>query len=76
MTLFLSVNISFFLNGRRKINIRHKDNDNIIEIRNMKKFNEQQFLQDLGTQTWEHVYFLQTILTLCGKFGNNFSYKS
>ena len=42
--------------GIKKINIRHKDN-NIIEIRNMKKFNKQQFLQDLGTQTWEHIYF-------------------
>ncbi len=61
--------------GIKKINIRHKDN-NIIEIRNMKKFNEQQFLQDLGTQTWEHIYFFADILTLCGIFGNNFSYKS
>ena len=41
----------------RKINISFKDDENIIEIRNMKKFSEQKFLHDLRTQSWEHVYF-------------------
>ena len=31
----------------RKININHKDKENIIEIRNMKNFNENKFLHDL-----------------------------
>ena len=31
----------------RKISINHKDKENIIEIRNMKNFNENKFLHDL-----------------------------
>jgi hypothetical protein len=34
-----------------------KVNEYIIEIRNMKKFSEEIFLHDLGTQSWEHVHF-------------------
>ena len=38
----------------RKINIiTHKNEENIAEIRNMKNFNEQQFLNE----SWEHVYY-------------------
>ena len=43
--------------GIRKTNICHKSKENIIEIRNMKKFNEEKFLCDLGKQSWEYVYF-------------------
>ena len=43
--------------GIRKTNICHKDNGNILEIRNMKKFNEEKFLCDLGMQSWDYVYF-------------------
>ena len=39
--------------GIRKTNICHKDNGNILEIRNMKKFNEEKFLCDLGMQSWD-----------------------
>jgi hypothetical protein len=41
----------------RKISINHKDKENIIEIRNMKNFNENKFLHDLKIQSWENVYF-------------------
>ena len=42
----------------RKISIiTHKNEENIAEIRNMKNFNEQQFLNDLSNQSWEHVYY-------------------
>ena len=43
--------------GIRKINFSEKKKNNIIEVRNMKRFNEQRFLQDLMNQPWEHVYF-------------------
>ena len=43
--------------GIRKINFSEKKKTNIIEVRNMKRFNEQRFLQDLMNQPWEHVYF-------------------
>ena len=43
--------------GIRKTNIFYKDNGNILEIRNMKKFNEEKFLCDLGMQSWDYVYF-------------------
>ena len=42
----------------RKINIVKKDKQNIIKIRNMKKFNEELFLTDLANQPWEYLYFL------------------
>ena len=41
----------------RKININHKNKENIIEIRNMKNFNENKFLHDLKIPSWENVYF-------------------
>ena len=37
--------------GTRKTNICHKNKENNIEIRNMKKFNEEKFLCDLGKQS-------------------------
>ena len=43
--------------GIRKTNINHKNNGNIITIRNMRKFDEGKFLYDLGMQSWEYVYF-------------------
>ena len=43
--------------GIRKTNICHKGNENILEIRNMKKFNEEKFLCDLGMQSWEFLLF-------------------
>ena len=43
-----------------------------MEIFLEKKFNEEKFLCDLGMQSWEYVSSLQTILTLCGKFGKIF----
>ena len=41
----------------RKIHVVVKQPANTIEIRSMKKFNEQNFLGDLSNQCWEHVYF-------------------
>ena len=42
----------------RKINITiHKNVENISEIRNMKNFNGQNFLNDLLQQPWENIYF-------------------
>ena len=42
----------------RKINsTQHKNTGNTAEIRNMKHFNEQKFLNDLSQQSWEYVYF-------------------
>lgn len=43
--------------GIRKINIREKKKANIIEVRNMKRFNDQYFLEDLMNQPWEQIYF-------------------
>ena len=43
----------------RKINIVKKDKgkQNTINIRNMKNFNEEHFLTDLGNQPWEYLYY-------------------
>ena len=41
----------------RKIHVVVKQAANTIEIRNMKKFNEQNFLRDLSNQCWDYVYF-------------------
>ena len=43
----------------RKINAinQHKNKEKIVELRNMKHFDEQKFLNDLANQTWEDVYF-------------------
>ena len=42
----------------RKINITiHKNVENISEIRNMKNFNGQNFLNDLLQQPWKNIYF-------------------
>ena len=62
--------------GIRKTNINHKDNGNIITIRNMRKFDEGKFLYDLGCNHGSMSTSLQTILALCGKFGKIFSCNS
>ena len=41
----------------RKTHMIAKQGANTIEIRNMKNFNEQNFLRDLSNQCWEYVYF-------------------
>ena len=41
----------------RKIHVVVKQAPNTIEIRNMKKFNEQNLLRDLSNQCWEYVSF-------------------
>lgn len=43
----------------RKINISPKIKATTIQIRNMKKFNEQHFLEDLMKQPWEQLYVLE-----------------
>ena len=40
----------------RKISVIDKQ-ENILEIRNMKNFNEEKFIEDLLKQPWEHIYF-------------------
>ena len=40
----------------RKISVIDKQ-ENILEIRNMKNFNEEKFIGDLLKQPWEHIYF-------------------
>ena len=41
----------------RKINFSVKRHVNIVEIRNMKKFNDLKFLKDLQNQPWDHIYY-------------------
>ena len=43
--------------GIRKINIKPKNRENIIEMRNMKRFNSDKFLNDLAAQSWDDIYF-------------------
>ena len=43
----------------RKISIMNKQ-ENTIEIRNMKNFNEQNFIKELQEQRWEYKYFFAT----------------
>ena len=53
----------------RKISIMKKQ-ENTIEIRNMKHFDEQKFVKELQRQHWEYIYtFLLQIQILCGKSG-------
>ena len=40
----------------RKISVIDKQ-ENILEIRNMKNFNEEKFIEDLLKQPWEYIYF-------------------
>ena len=54
-----------------------KVNENIIEIRNMKKFSEENFLHDLGTHSWEHVHFFADNPSTTREIWKDFSlYKS
>jgi hypothetical protein len=41
----------------RKIHISKKQDENIVEIRNMKNFDDKKFVEDLLNQYWEYVYF-------------------
>ena len=41
----------------RKIHISKKQDENIVEIRNMKNFDDKKFVEDLLNQHWEYVYF-------------------
>ena len=41
----------------RKIHTIRKGKHKTIEIRNMKKFNQEHFLADLTNQPWEYIYF-------------------
>ena len=41
----------------RKINIVKKEKQKTIEIRNMKKFNQELLITDLANQPWEYIYF-------------------
>ena len=41
----------------KKINFRKKRKINILEVRNMKRFNDQRFLEDLMNRPWEQIYF-------------------
>ena len=42
----------------RKIGVFHKAND-FVEIRNMKNFNENNFMDELLNQHWEYIYFFR-----------------
>ena len=48
--------IALFL-GLEKSILGKKKKINIIEVRNMERFNEQRFLEDLMNQPWEQIYF-------------------
>ena len=39
----------------RKIHISKKQDENIVEIRNMKNFDDKKFVEDLLNQHWEYV---------------------
>ena len=52
----------------RKISVIDKQ-ENILEIRNMKNFNEEKFIEDLVKQPWNIYISLQKIQMPCGKFG-------
>ena len=41
----------------RKISVSKK-HENVIEVRNMRHFDEQKFIRELQNQHWEYVYFL------------------
>ena len=41
----------------RKINFSVKRHVHIVEIRNMKKFNDLKFLKDMQNQRWDHIYY-------------------
>jgi hypothetical protein len=54
----------------RKIIFSVKRHVNIVEIRNMKKFNDLKFLKDLQNQHWDHIFIIfQIIQILCGRCG-------
>ena len=58
----------------RKISVVRKAGKTV-EIRNMKKFDAQKFVDDLSQQHWENVYFLLKLLMLSGKYGKNYSWR-
>ena len=54
----------------RKISVIRKQ-ENTVEIRNMKNFDEEKFVAELLKQHWEYVFFLLKIQMPWGKFGKN-----
>jgi hypothetical protein len=57
----------------RKIIFSVKRHVNIVEIRNMKKFNDLKFLKDLQNQHWDHIFIIfQIIQILCGRCGKKY----
>ena len=56
----------------RKISVIKKQ-ENIVEIRNMKNFNEEKFVAELLKQHWEQVYFFLKTEMICGRFGKKYS---
>jgi hypothetical protein len=59
----------------RKISVVKKQ-ENTVEIRNMKNFDEEKFVAELLKQQWEYVYFLLKIQMPCGKFGKKYFQRS
>ena len=56
----------------KKISIMNKQ-ENTIEIRNMKNFNEHNFIKELQGQQWKYIYtFLLPIQIVCKKFGKHY----
>ena len=41
----------------RKITVMNRKQENIVEMRNMKNFNEEKFIAELLKQHWEYIYF-------------------
>ena len=56
----------------RKTSVIDKQ-ENILEIRNMKNFNEEKFIEDLLNNPGNIYISLQKIQMPCGKFGKNIS---
>jgi hypothetical protein len=57
----------------RKISVIKKQ-ENIVEMRNMKNFNEEKFVAELLKQHWENkcIFLLKTQM-ICGRFGKKYS---
>jgi hypothetical protein len=47
-----------------------------IEVRNMKRFNQHHFNEELLAQPWEQIVTYNQTQTLCGLFGNIFFLRS
>ena len=56
----------------RKISVIDKQ-ENILEIRNMKNFNEEKFIEDLLKQPWEHIFLCRRSKCHVGNLEKNIS---